>query len=153
MSIPQKQFLINLIAALLIFLFVYTGTNKLMDVESFHIAIAKSPLLNRFSVLISWAIPLFEIGISALLFIPHFRRYGFLLSAVLLALFSLYITYMLIFIPHLPCSCGGIIQQMNWTQHLIFNLIFFSFSFCAWIITKRRYKNSIAIDRLSRTPV
>jgi len=25
---------------------------------------------------------------------------------------------------NLPCSCGGVIQQLSWTQHIVFNLIF-----------------------------
>jgi hypothetical protein len=31
---------------------------------------------------------------------------------------------MIAFDPELPCSCGGILQSMNWTQHLIFNIFF-----------------------------
>ena len=31
---------------------------------------------------------------------------------------------MFLFTPELSCSCGGVIKQMNWTQHLIFNIFF-----------------------------
>jgi hypothetical protein len=124
-----------------------------MDIAAFRMTIAWSPLLNKNSRLLSWAIPFLELGISGLLFIPYFKPYGFLLSAIILASFTLYIAYMLIFIPELPCSCGGIIQQMNWTQHLIFNLFFFLLSLYGWIVTKRRHKDFIAINRISRIPV
>jgi hypothetical protein len=26
--------------------------------------------------------------------------------------------------PYLPCSCGGILETMNWKEHLVFNLVF-----------------------------
>jgi len=43
---------------------------------------------------------------------------------VLMTVFTLYIAYMLLFTPKLPCSCGGVLQQMTWKQHLLFNIGF-----------------------------
>jgi phage shock protein PspC (stress-responsive transcriptional regulator) len=37
---------------------------------------------------------------------------------------SAYILLMLISDERLPCSCGGVLQQLSWKQHLIFNLFF-----------------------------
>ncbi len=39
-------------------------------------------------------------------------------------LFAGYIGYMLVFVKHLPCSCGGVLQGLSWGQHLLFNLLF-----------------------------
>jgi hypothetical protein len=155
MQIQSKYqlYFVNLVATLLIFLFIYTASNKLSDVEAFRTVLSKSPLLKEIAIWLAWTVPLVEVVISLLLLIPKFRSAGLLLSSLLMAAFSVYILYMLLFVPHLPCSCGGIIQQMNWTQHFIFNLVMFLLSFYGWKITRQKNKIFIAINRVSRTPV
>jgi hypothetical protein len=39
-----------------------------------------------------------------------------------MCIFTVYIGCMLLFAPDLPCSCGGIIRQLSWKQHLLLNL-------------------------------
>jgi putative oxidoreductase len=151
--LAKRNWLPDLIAAVLIFLFVYTAINKLMNIESFEAVISKSPIIHQNASLISWLVPLGELIISLLLLIPVFREYGFLFSSILMGIFTLYVAYMLLFIPTLPCSCGGVIQKMNWTQHLIFNIFFFFLSFFGWRIKRSLDKDFIAINRTSRIPV
>jgi len=31
---------------------------------------------------------------------------------------------MIAFTPHLPCSCGGVIRELSWRDHLFFNVCF-----------------------------
>ena len=53
------------------------------------------------------------------------RRLGFIAAATLMLLFTFYIGYYLTFDKEqLPCSCGGVISGMTWTQHFFFNLFF-----------------------------
>jgi putative oxidoreductase len=150
--LAKRNWLSDLIAAMLIFLFVYTAINKLMDIESFRAVISKSPIIHQNANLLSWLIPSVELIISLLLLIPVFREYAFLFSSILMGIFTVYVAYMLTFIPKLPCSCGGVIQQMNWTQHLIFNIFFFLLSILGWKIKRAFDKDFIAINRTSRTP-
>src|SRR5258708_39041649 len=113
----KKNHLAELIAALLIFLFVYTAISKLMNIDNFKTLISKSPVIRRNAVLLSWLIPSVELFVGLMLFIPASRGYAFLFSSILMGIFTFYVACMLLFIPNLPCSCGGVIQQMNWTQH------------------------------------
>jgi len=145
--------LADFIAAVLIFLFVYTAINKLMDIDNFKVLISESPILSQNAGLLSWFIPAAELVASLLLFLPFSREYGFLFSSILMAIFTLYVAYMLLFTPNLPCSCGGVIKQMSWTQHFIFNIIFFFQSIIGWRINRNLNKDFIAINRLSRIPV
>nr|WP_236951550.1 MauE/DoxX family redox-associated membrane protein [Mariniflexile sp. TRM1-10] len=46
------------------------------------------------------------------------------LSTFLMSTFSAYIFIMINFSPNVPCSCGGILEQLNWKEHLYFNLLF-----------------------------
>jgi putative oxidoreductase len=151
--LAKRSWLTDLLAAILILLFVYTAINKLMDIENFRAVISKSPIIHRKANLISWFVPSAELIISLLLLIPVSKEFGFLFSSILMGIFTFYVAYMLLFVPNLPCSCGGVIQQMNWTQHLIFNIFFFLLSVFGWRIKRSMDKDFIAINRISRTPV
>lgn len=120
----KKEIIINIISTLFIFLFVYTSVSKFNDIGQFQAVLKKSPLLGTSAIAISWIIPSLELLISAALFIPAARLIGLISSFVLMLLFSGYIAYMLLFEVKLPCACGGVLRQMNWSQHLLFNSAF-----------------------------
>jgi len=149
----KRNWLTDLLAAILIFLFVYTATNKLVGIDKFRSVIVRSPIIHENANLLSWFVPISELLTSLLLFFRWSRKYGFLVSAVIMGVFTLYIAYMILFSLHLPCSCGGVIAKMSCTQHLIFNIIFFFLSILGWRITRTMNKDFIAINRHSRTPV
>ena len=120
----KPKLLPGIIAALLIILFVYTATHKLIDFYGFANTLRKSPLLHRYNRLVGWAVILAEIAVSALLFFDNTRLTGLYAATLLMLAFTLYVGYMILFIPHLPCSCGGIIKYKSWKQHLVFNIAF-----------------------------
>lgn len=133
----NRSNIISFFAALLILLYVYTASNKLFDLHKFKTVLSKSPLISDNASWFSWSIPALEIIVSLVLFFPRFRRLGFLSSSILMAAFTLYIGYMILFVPKLPCSCGGIISQLSWTQHLIINLLFLLISLLGFISSKK----------------
>jgi uncharacterized membrane protein len=114
----------QLICSLFIFLFVYTALSKFYSFDRFLIVLAKSPLIGNSNHLVAWSIPFSELAIALLLLLPSTRRIGMYGAFVLMILFTAYVGYMVVFIPHLPCSCGGVIQKMSWKQHLFFNAAF-----------------------------
>jgi hypothetical protein len=142
----------QIIAASLIFLFLYAAVSKLLTHSAFTSVLGKSPLLGRVSKLVAWLVPLTEIGLAILLFIPSFRKLGLLLSIFLMSLFTIYIAYMLLFIPQLPCSCGGVVSSLDWKEHLVFNCCVTLVACIGWKLSKTN-KDFIAINRISRTPV
>lgn len=98
--------------------------------------------MGSYAALVAWAIPLIELVISGLLFIPQKRGMGLYASFALMLVFTTYLSYMILFSSHLPCSCGGVLQQMTWPQHLWFN-IGFTILAAAGIRMHYRFKNSI----------
>ena len=112
------------IAALLIFLFVYTATSKFIQHDNFYARLTLFPWISRFAGILSWVVPLLEIFVSGLLFIQPTRIVGFLCSAILLLGFTVYLFLMLGYHDKLPCTCGGVIEKMTWKQHIFFNLFF-----------------------------
>ena len=151
MNIVTRDHLLGFISALFIFLFAYTAINKIIDHDRFVIVLGKSSYLSSLSVMISWMVPFLELLAVILLLIPGFRRAGLVLSLALMAAFTLYITLMLLFESHLPCSCGGVISKMSWQQHLWFNIFFLLLAGAGlWIHDPKRF---VATNRPSRKPV
>lgn len=134
----KRNYLVEIIAALFILLFVYTASSKLYDLNDFRYVLTFSPLLNPAAGLISWSLPLIEIIISLLLFFPRTRRVGLWSSLIIMILFTGYLTYMVYFTPHHPCSCGGVISKMTWKQHIVFNLFFTLLAALGLWLDKRR---------------
>jgi hypothetical protein len=143
----------DVVSFFLIFLFVYTAITKLIDIKSFETTLSLSPYLRDIAPLLSWSIPIIELLISTLLFIPGYRKAGLLAAAILMGLFAFYVGFMISVSKGLPCTCGGVISKMSWSQHLVFNTSVFIFSVVAWKLKQSTNKNIIAIIRESRTPV
>jgi hypothetical protein len=138
----KRATIVEIISALFILLFVYTATSKLLEVAKFQYTLTKSPLIGDYAVLISWALPITELLITILLFAPKTRLYGLYASAAIMSLFTLYLGYMLAFTPNLPCSCGGVLKNMSWNQHLVFNIVFTALAITGiWIQRKRPNQN------------
>lgn len=116
--------MINLIASIFIFFFVYTAITKLIDFRGFQQTLINSPLIGKKSSFLAVVLPVSELVIATLLFRPGSRRVGFYASFILMILFSAYIAYMLLFESILPCACGGVLKAMGWETHLVFNLFF-----------------------------
>ncbi|HEU5053454.1 MAG TPA: MauE/DoxX family redox-associated membrane protein [Hanamia sp.] len=147
----KKTFLTDIISALFILLFVYTATSKLIEHATFQAVLSRSPLIGTNANILSWVLPILELFTTILLFFPTTRKFGFISSFILMIVFTSYITYMILFAKNLPCSCGGVISKMTWSQHLIFNIFFTGLAAVGLSISYRN-KLFIAINRDSRTP-
>ena len=120
----KRKIAVEIISFLFIFLFVYAALNKLLDVEKFRVQIGQSPLLTDIAPFVAWFIPVTEIAVALMMSIFRFRLIGFYAAFGLMVIFTAYIVAILKFNEHIPCSCGGVLQSMSWTEHLIFNVCF-----------------------------
>jgi uncharacterized membrane protein YphA (DoxX/SURF4 family) len=124
----KKEVIVEIVCFLFILLFVYAALTKLLDYEKFQVQIGQSPLLSSLSGFIAWFIPSVEIVVSIMLALPRFRAIGLYMAFTLMVLFTGYIIAILNFNGHVPCSCGGVLEKMGWTEHLIFNIVFVLFA-------------------------
>ncbi|MFC4233364.1 MauE/DoxX family redox-associated membrane protein [Parasediminibacterium paludis] len=134
----KKSTNIEIICGLLILLFVYTAVSKLLAYTSFVAVLDQSPLMQGKAGVIGWLLPTVELFVSILLFLPSTKEVGLYLSFGLMVLFTAYIAYMVMFTPHLPCSCGGVIKQLSWKQHLVFNAFFILVAFAGIIMFRNK---------------
>jgi uncharacterized membrane protein YphA (DoxX/SURF4 family) len=121
----MKKFnFLDIVCVLLAILFVYAALTKLMVFDEFKAQISKSPLIMHHSWWLVWAVPTVELVVSAILFIPRLRLFALYSSFFIMFVFTIYIGFMLLFSPNLPCSCGGILSTMGWKEHFFFNVAF-----------------------------
>lgn len=106
-----------------IILFVYAAVSKLTDFENFQVQVAQSPLLSAFATFIAYTTVIGELIIALMLCFKKSRLLGLYLFLAFMTAFTVYIFLILNYSPFVPCSCGGILEKMGWTEHLRFNLI------------------------------
>lgn len=133
------QIVVETVCLLYVALFVYAAAAKLLDFEHFRNQIGQSPMLNAFAGTVAVLVPLLELSLSVLLLWRRFRLAGLSGALSLMTMFSAYIVIILNYSPFVPCSCGGILEDMDWKEHLIFNLAFVVLAITA-IVTENRLK-------------
>lgn len=145
MNDKQRAVFADFISGLFIMLFVYAAFSKIQDFEKFNVELAKSPILNFVAQPIAILIPIVEIMISIMLIIKRLQYVGLYSSLTLMTMFSAYIVLILNFSSYIPCSCGGVLQNMTWIQHLIFNLGFVILAILAVLVYPNKIKNLSAV--------
>lgn len=103
-------------------MFVYAAISKLMDFEAFQVQLAQSPLLSAYANFISYAVIITELIIALLLCVIRLRLLGLYASFGIMIAFTVYIYLILNYSDFVPCSCGGILEKLGWTEHLFFNI-------------------------------
>ena len=104
-----------------IILFVYAAVSKLADFENFQVQVAQSPLLSAFATFIAYATVISELIIATMLCFQKTKRLGLYLFLGMMSAFTVYIYLILNYSPFVPCSCGGVLEDLGWWEHLWFN--------------------------------
>ena len=125
---PSKIKYLNVIEEviryLFVILFIYAAVSKILDYQQFLVQLGQSPMLSAYAEAVSIAVPILEIITACLLITPAFKFTGLLISFNLMIMFTVYIIIILNFTDFIPCSCGGVLEELGWSEHLIFNLFF-----------------------------
>jgi putative oxidoreductase len=134
----QYKLSYEVICCLLIILFFYTGLSKLVDYQTFTFDVINAPYVNALSPIIGIAVPIIELMVALFLVFPKTRRFGLYGAFCLMVTFTLYVGFILSFAKHKPCTCGGVLRDMSWKQHLWFNIFFTVISYFGILIAKRQ---------------
>jgi putative oxidoreductase len=132
--------IVEIISALFILLFLYTALSKTYNINYTVATLRSNEVFRNSAREISWGVVILEYLAALMLLIPKLRILGLYSSLIMMAGFTVYILFMMIFTPNLPCSCGGVIKQMTWTQHLIFNIFFTLLAITAIVIWRKKQK-------------
>jgi len=132
--------IVEIISTLFVILFLYTGISKIMDYSIFKEQLAESPVLGPVAPVIAIGLPILEFLLVAGLLIPRWRLRAFYASTALMVAFTIYITALMLFADHLPCSCGGVLAQLSWGEHIVFNSVYIVLGILG-IILERKIRN------------
>ncbi|MBS1511660.1 MAG: hypothetical protein JST86_12515 [Bacteroidetes bacterium] len=136
MQISNYKWVRELGCFLLVLLFMYTGTSKLIGYQLFREQLSQISYLKAFSQPLSILLPILELTTGLTIIFKPIQKYGLYAAAILMTLFTFYVALMLLSdSTKLPCSCGGVIKTMSWKQHLYFNIFFMVL---AWFTIKIR---------------
>lgn len=133
----KSSITLSVIRYALCFLFLYTSFNKLMAYDYYLYDLKRSPVLGHYATIIAILIPTAELLVAGLLLLEKTIKGGLLGSLVLMIVFTLYVSYVVFFASYRPCSCGGIIRNLTWPQHLVFNIFFVALSILGLYLQRR----------------
>lgn len=148
----MKRIIVEIISIMFILLFVYAGVTKLLDYNKFNVQLGQSPLLAPFADSVAWFIPSLELMIALMLIFNKFRLTALYISFALMLLFTIYIVFIMNFAEHVPCSCGGILENMGWSEHLAFNVGFVLLSITAILLSSQEATRKQAYSVQNQSP-
>ncbi|AZB30266.1 MauE/DoxX family redox-associated membrane protein [Chryseobacterium balustinum] len=142
----STRFIVTGISYFFILLFIYASISKMMDFENFQVQIGQSPLLSAYAGFVSYAVIIAELLIVLMLIFPKTFLLGLHSSTALMTAFTVYIYLILNYSDFVPCSCGGILEKLGWTEHLIFNISAVVLGIVAvFLYTKKEYPRKTVI--------
>ncbi len=125
---------------LVVLLFCYTAVSKIITFEQFVFQLEKSPLIPLgYGELFGIAVILGELLASYWLFMKE--ELGLYFSLFLMSAFTVYLYVIINFSYYIPCSCGGVLEKLDWNTHIIFNLLI-----SAFIIVSILKRKTISIE-------
>ncbi len=131
------------VSMLLAVLFVYAATSKLWDFQQFKVQLGQSPILTAYADWVAWLVPITEYVLALLLVMDSFRLSALYGAFGLMIVFTTYIILVLNFSDYVPCSCGGVLENLGWTEHIVFNLVFVVLSLIAILQLEKNPKTDL----------
>lgn len=122
------------IIVLYVLLWSYAGFSKLLTYDAFQVQLSQSPMLSPWAAGLVISVPLLELFLALALLVPKLQTLALYGSLFTMTAFSCYIYLLLHYSSHVPCSCGGILNDLSWNAHLIFNGLFVLFAMYALYI-------------------
>jgi hypothetical protein len=152
MKSALPRYLEVLFTFFIVFLFTYTAAEKFIDMNAFRWALNRAYLVDPWAPQLAWIIPASECIAVLLLLASRYRYLGWWFTWYLMLAFTAYVVYGVVVGKPMPCACGGIISEMSWNQHVVFNTVVLGL--ITLVLWSHDYtKRFIAINRRRRTPV
>lgn len=139
----KRIIILDIISVLFVTLFLYTGISKLIDYSLFKEQISMFPFLKPIANYLATFLPIIEFIVAIAYLVPRCRMKALYGSLILMIVFTVYIILILSFSENIPCSCGGIISKLSWTEHFFFNSILIVFALVGINLERRQINRKI----------
>lgn len=133
----KRTTIVETVVFLFVILFLYTGISKILDYTLFKEQLRESPILGFAAPFVARWLPIGEFLLVIMLAVPRWRLRGLYLSTALMTAFTIYIIVLMSIADHLPCSCGGVLAELSWGQHIVFNSVFIALGVLGVMMEKR----------------
>ncbi len=131
----KKQSIVSCVSFALIVLWTYAAVSKLSDINLFNRQMLSQPFNENFSHILVYLIPFIEVFTAFLLSFRQSRIWGLWFSTGCMMVFTVYAAMVVFgFFAITPCSCGGLLNKMSWTEHFYFNLFWLVASIAALLM-------------------
>ena len=121
----KRELIISIIGALLIVMWTYASLSKLVEFSAFTAQLEKQPLPDWSIPILRWTLPVVELMTAWFISRKRILHFGIIMSTLLITAFTGYVILALSgSFGNIPCSCAGIISQLHWKGHLVFNVFF-----------------------------
>lgn len=133
-----RKIAVDIVTFLYVLLFVYASVSKLLDYQKFSVQLGQSPMLTNYAKLLALSVPVVELIIACFLLLPKTRLIGLYAAYGLMVMFTTYIFIITMYDDYVPCSCGGILESMGWSGHLVFNMAFVLLAVIAIVVVVKQ---------------
>ncbi|MFC3355525.1 MauE/DoxX family redox-associated membrane protein [Sphingobacterium zeae] len=124
----------------MILFWLYVGMDKIWIHDAFELSLVHQPIIGAFAPVLSWLMPLLEISLAVLLFMPSkkLEYLGWSLSLLLILIFSIYIALGVFgVLKDAPCMCSSFLTNVNRITHLWINALLFMLSLAGFFISSK----------------
>lgn len=136
-----SKYAIDIIAGLIILLFIYTAGSKLADFHDFERQMFSQKFSKDIAQIIIYTLPATELIISLLLIKNSTRLFGFMCSSILMLVFTIYMGLVHFgYYNSVPCACGGVFSSMKFGTHFYFNLFFLTIAITGTFLQYKQAK-------------
>lgn len=139
----KRNLFVELSAFMLMLLFLFASVSKWIDFKKFVGDINNQPFPNWITPYLTYSLPPLEVLITLALMFERTRTAGFYASLILMTAFTAYSAAVLLnLFDYVPCSCGGVIRNLTWSQNLILNLFFVAISLAGILLRRNRFSKA-----------
>src|SRR5690606_38027169 len=138
MNNKRKHIILYCIRITLMVFWLYVALDKLWNLDGFHASLLKQPFPNWWADVLFWLLPITELGVAVLFALRRFRSIPYLLSALLMFVFTVYIGLGVAGLyAKRPCSCASVFHGMSWERHLIVNIALLGISLYGYYLSQK----------------
>lgn len=133
-----REFVVQVITYMLLCLWIVVASRKLFDYSAFRQAMLDQPFEDKYGIVLSYLLPVIQLGTGLLFIFEKTKRYGFLLTILLMIAFSWYIVLVLKRTwGFIPCYCT-LEFPADWKGHLWINGIIAVFAITGLLLDSLR---------------
>ncbi|MGJ1271004.1 MauE/DoxX family redox-associated membrane protein [Sphingobacterium siyangense] len=130
----------------MILFWLYVGMDKIWIHDAFELSLVHQPLIGAFAPVLSWLMPLLEISLAVLLFMPlkKLEYLGWSVSLLLILIFSIYIALGVFgILKNAPCMCSSFLTNVNRITHLWINALLFILTLAGLFLSRKTSNKTV----------